>query len=193
MRRGGARDGAGRPGWRPQAERLFRADIFSFNQHYLLAEPDEGWILLCGHQTPYVFDGRTLRLDVPCAAGQLRQHIEIERTACHFGGTRPWFRCPTCNGRCGVLFLVGQRLRCRACGDIAYRSQSRDVVGASWCQQRKIERRLGEHNERPPRMHWETYQRLLDRIEHYQRWRNDELVAWALKSYPHLRERLGRT
>jgi len=34
-------------------------------------------------------------------------HIPVERTPCHFGGSRPWFRCPQCDTRVSVLYDAG--------------------------------------------------------------------------------------
>lgn len=48
--------------------------------------------------------------------------IEISRTACNYGGSRPWLRCPRCNRRAGVLYLRGGRFTCRKCSGVAYAS-----------------------------------------------------------------------
>jgi len=50
------------------------------------------------------------------------ERIPIETTPCHYGGERPWFLCPRCFERRGVLFSVGGRFRCRACHRLAYSS-----------------------------------------------------------------------
>ena len=42
------------------------------------------------------------------------------------GGKRPWFECPTCRRRVGVLYHAdGLPFRCRICCDLAYPSQYR--------------------------------------------------------------------
>jgi hypothetical protein len=53
--------------------------------------------------------------------------ITIERTACHFGGDRPWFLCPECESRQGKLYKPpegDERFLCRDCHGLIYRSQS---------------------------------------------------------------------
>lgn len=51
--------------------------------------------------------------------------VELERTECHFGGTRPWFRCPACRDRVGKLYKTGRydEFVCRECSDLLYESQ----------------------------------------------------------------------
>lgn len=60
--------------------------------------------------------------------------VEIDRTPCNFGGTRPWFRCPVCTDRVGKLYRVPQHDKyiCRDCGNLLYTSQtySRPLVEA---------------------------------------------------------------
>jgi len=46
---------------------------------------------------------------------ELGQIIEIERTACHFGGERFWFRCPYCDSRRRKPYLSHCGMECRGC------------------------------------------------------------------------------
>lgn len=56
--------------------------------------------------------------------------VPIDYTDCNFGGSRPWFRCPTDAGGCGrrvgklylPLYTNGDRFLCRECYDLGYRS-----------------------------------------------------------------------
>ena len=52
--------------------------------------------------------------------------IDIERTACTFGGRRAWFRCPRagCGRRVAVLFVASE-IMCRKCAGLKYESQYR--------------------------------------------------------------------
>jgi hypothetical protein len=34
------------------------------------------------------------------------EDVELDRTACNYGGERPWWLCPECGRRCAVLYLV---------------------------------------------------------------------------------------
>lgn len=51
--------------------------------------------------------------------------VSIDYTECHFGGERPWFRCPRCHDRVGKLYSTtrSDEFICRDCGDLIYRSQ----------------------------------------------------------------------
>jgi len=52
--------------------------------------------------------------------------VDLDQTACHFGGVRYWFVCPACSRRVGVLYLAPGHdyFRCRHCLGLAYESQN---------------------------------------------------------------------
>ena len=52
--------------------------------------------------------------------------VRIERTECNFGGTRPWWNCPSCGERVAKIYNVPGRDKwvCRDCGDLLYRPQT---------------------------------------------------------------------
>lgn len=92
--------------------------------------------------------------------------IALDSTEQHFGGERRWFVCPACDRRCAVLY-GDEHFRCRQCQRLAYRSQSEDPRFRSLSKARKVRRRLGESGnlvlpfpDKPPGMHWATYDRL---------------------------------
>jgi hypothetical protein len=72
------------------------------------------------------------------------QTIAPAYTACHYGNQRPWFVCPRCQRRAGLLFMRWGRFACRHCQRVAYSSQAEDVMDRTWRQQSKIEARLGK-------------------------------------------------
>jgi len=43
---------------------------------------------------------------------------------CFFGGLRAWFRCPRCDRRAGVLYILDNSMRCRVCFNLCYHSQN---------------------------------------------------------------------
>jgi hypothetical protein len=92
------------------------------------------------------------------------ESIPLDRTACHFGGARPWFRCPRCLGRVALLYMQGGRFACRTCQRVAYSSQSEDACVRSWRRQSCIEARLGKDWQRPKGMHRKTHERLMQAI-----------------------------
>lgn len=94
------------------------------------------------------------------------QFIDIAWTACHFGGHRPWFLCPS--DRCGrrIAILYGpQPLYCRQCWRIAYESQRENQVQRLLRRLRSIEAscdqqlsRYGTQTlQRPKGMHHRTF------------------------------------
>ena len=111
------------------------------------------------------------------------ERIAIERTPCHYGGSRPWFKCTRCGGRAQDLYLAHGRFACRACHGLRYRSQSEDDCGRSWRKQRKLEAHLGENWRRPKGMHHATRDRICEAIWACEMVREDALAAYV--------ERLG--
>ncbi len=114
----------------------------------------------------------------------VRERIGLERTPCRYGGSRPWFRCPGCKRRRAVLYSVGGRFRCRGCHDLAYESTREDVGERARRRADKLRRKLGNTGgpgwrgvpPKPPRMHWATYQRLVNEILEAER---EAMAAWT--------------
>ena len=124
------------------------------------------------------------------------QRVTIIRTPCHYGGSRPWFACPSCRRLCAILYLAG-RPKCRCCARLVYPSQSEDAAGRSWQRTRRILQRLGQAHDwphgipcRPEGMRRATFERL------WQEWLAEEdcrdaLVAGFLaRMAPHMRSEL---
>jgi hypothetical protein len=128
-------------------------------------------------------------------AKDVAEDVGVEWTPCPYGGRRPWWLCPGCGRRCGVLHGVGGRFRCRPCHGLAYRSQvekSMDrALRAGW----KLRDRLGARSRhdlaRPRGMHLSTYGRLLERIEaaDVSAWGGlaHHIAAWNAQRDRHLR------
>ena len=89
------------------------------------------------------------------------QTIRLTQTACNYGNSRPWFACPVCQRRAGVLYMRAGRFACRHCQRVSYSSQSCDLMDRMWRKQSKIEARLGKHWQRPKGMRFKTYDRLV--------------------------------
>lgn len=94
--------------------------------------------------------------------------VRIVRTACRFGGTRPWFLCPArgCGRRVAVLY-GGGIFACRQCHELAYRSSRESVSERAAQRAEKVRARLGWEpgilngsGEKPKRMRWATFERL---------------------------------
>ncbi len=171
MGTGGTRCGAGRPGWLGKVEHCLRLDVGRLQRSGALRSGSQGSWAWTNKETGerrgsvsyetvnalftlrYTIDGS------PCA-----QSISIEKSACNFGGLRPWFRCPVRGERVAVLFLRAGRFACRGCQRLAYSSQSDDIVGRAWRRQSKLENRLAPNFGKPKGMHTRTYKRLMSAI-----------------------------
>ena len=94
--------------------------------------------------------------------------VSLERTPCHLGGERVWWRCPEpgCGRRVAVLY-GGARIACRHCNDLAYRCQRESAEDRAARRANKIRRKLGWRvgilnlpGDKPKGMHWKTFARL---------------------------------
>jgi hypothetical protein len=93
--------------------------------------------------------------------------LTLERTECHLGGQRTWWRCPNCHKRVALLY-GGLELACRSCWGANYRSQRETLEDRSARRLDKVKKRLGwpmgalnNTGGRPKGMHWSTYMRLM--------------------------------
>jgi hypothetical protein len=89
-----------------------------------------------------------------------------------FGGLRWWFLCPHLNRRVRNLYLPlgGRHFWSRRAYELAYASQRETKFDRALRRARKLRLRLGgdpaddEYPDKPPRMRWATYNRLMDRL-----------------------------
>ncbi len=111
----------------------------------------------------------TLRYTITDESGTswpVSDRIRIDWTPCHLGGQRPWFSCPLCGRRVGVLFLRAGYFRCRCCQKLRYRCKSETPLDRSRRRIHKIECRLGGDTfNRPKGMHRTRFERLQRQLE----------------------------
>lgn len=69
----------------------------------------------------------------------VEQTVYFDRTPCHIGGERAWFRCPYCHRRCEVLAIAGKYPACRKCYRLPYQSQLETPLGRLQRRQDKLE------------------------------------------------------
>ena len=108
--------------------------------------------------------------------------IEIVRTGCHLGGSRPWFLCPYCGRRCLILYPT----KCRLCAKGRYAQELRSVEDRRLHRAFKWRKRLGQgpggiiapYPPKPKWMRWHTYLRLRRRSEAL------ELEIWKATPLP---------
>ena len=200
MGRGGYRWNAGRPGWRGKCEHRLALDIRVLARRGHLTR---GWLnsqswtrngepagninvraaedhaRLIYTWTPYGHEPRDF--DYP---------VRIVRTACRYGGNRPWFLCPRCGARRAVIYGSASDgyFGCRGCMQLAYASEAENALGRMWRKQRKLAARLGAeddtdtHPPRPKGMHQRTYRRLLEQIWQCEMWRDEQLYLFMQRN-----------
>lgn len=105
------------------------------------------------------------------------QTITIDWTACNFGGFRPWFLCPECDGRVRKLYQPEENLyyRCRRCCDLTYQScqWSGDAMGQAKLRVDRLRKKLRAGPLlgyefapiKPLWMHQKTHSRLLAELK----------------------------
>lgn len=182
MGTGGSRYGAGRPGWHVKAEDCLKIEVRDWLRIGGFEPDDYGTMFLRkGKAVRYRVDGDAdmLTLNHDLTGRQIEQRVPVTRTPCNYGGTRLWFACPWCSRRLAILFLGSDGFGCHQCSKVAYASQSEDKMDRAWRKQRKIERRLGDHHERPEGMHFRTYLRLKGQIAQCETQRLEVLAAFV--------------
>ena len=173
MSRGGMRCGAGRPGWHAKTAGKLQVDVRKLHRDgHLSARYALTWQWASGaaiklETSP---DLVTLVYRYKDSKGEWRdvnQRVAITTTACHYGGSRPWFVCPRCCERVAILYLWNVPL-CRTCAKLVYPSQAEDAIGRSWRRSRKIAKRLGQEADawmtprRSKGMRLATFERLCE-------------------------------
>lgn len=98
--------------------------------------------------------------------------VEVEHTLCTYGGTRPWWLCPRCLRRCGIIYGLTSDggFGCRKCLKLGYSSDVEDQFQRLDRKLRALHAKLGEVGknivgferwtfiaERPKRMRLSTY------------------------------------
>jgi len=78
---------------------------------------------------------------------------QLDYTACHFGGYRPWFRCPACGDRVAKLYLPPGRYRlaCRECYELGYHTSrtSGDELKQAELRYKRAFEKADKDNRRP--------------------------------------------
>ena len=172
--------GSGRTEWRAKAERALKLDIsqlkkrdclkpgYTFTWRWTWTSGDSSSINITTRESALELN---YRVKNPGEDWQdQNQHIALTYTECNYGGTRPWFICPQCSRRVGVLYSRCLFL-CRHCTNVAYTSKSENLPDRMLRKANKIRDRLGAdygvHNiiRRPKGMNWDNFWRLHDEVE----------------------------
>lgn len=121
--------------WRPRCEDFLRLDVRKLR--FGLDRP--AWQYVAG--TIAVSVGED---SVRVVHDRLDYFVAIERTQCNYGGSRPWFRCPSCGDRRAVLYgqVWGSAIACRRCLKLLYATECEDAFGRALLKVGKVERRI---------------------------------------------------
>jgi hypothetical protein len=110
----------------------------------------------------------------------------IVRTECHFGGSRPWLACPTCNRRTAILYGGDGRLCCRLCRRATYPIQMVPPVGRPLARAQRLRLQLGgtvdldtAFPQKPKGMHSFTYTKLAIRALVAESQSNQAIATWV--------------
>lgn len=108
------------------------------------------------------------------AAEQFDYAVALEWLPCHFGGSRPLFRCPRCDRRVAKLY-GGAVFACRHCHQLNYRSQQGSKRDTLTDLSHKLRDGLGCDEgmlsvparciPKPKGMHWATFERKIARLQ----------------------------
>jgi hypothetical protein len=119
--------------------------------------------------------------------------LRVAWTRLHYGGRRPWWFCPGCQGRFAILYRAGYGYLCRRCLKLTYETQLREPHSRLQLKAERLYRRPGgdyypsDDFKRPRYMHHRTFERLRHRAE------EAGLASWtgALQGMKKLIERAG--
>lgn len=126
-------------------------------------------------------------------AHRIDETIRLERFSQPFGGYRWYFLCPSTKRRCQCLYKPAGafRFRSRHAYRMQYNSQQRDPISrqidnkhamadrmlAAGPPEWQARHRRSDFPPKPPRMHWRTYERQLERWLALDEWIDDALKA----------------
>lgn len=196
MSRGGWRYGAGRPASHAKTSHYLRLDVRVLHRKALLTpgasfswqwSRDGGQVASIGVR---VMGSYSVHLDYQRSGNPEHVELDLQRTACHYGSTRPWFTCPRCGRRVAIVYLANTP-GCRQCLRLHYPSQSDDTIGRSWGRTVKILRKLGQDGlhdvpHRPNGMRQATFARLWSAWMRDDEFRENALAAFMAQHYKFL-------
>ena len=164
---GGARYGAGRPGYRLKAENTLKVDIRVWHKRGLLWDGGTNtWSWSRGGESAgsirFTVNADNIRLTYSVNGQDASQTIWTTATPCRYGGSRTWFECPTCGGRAAVLFMRAGRFACRQCQKVSYTSQSGSAYDRALVSYHCLAARV--EAGKPKWGRWATFNRLEDRF-----------------------------
>ena len=168
MGTGGARCGAGRPGYRLKAEQTLKVDMRIWRRlGYLVNGQSFAWQWSRGGEVTANIGvsvrADSIRLGYAVQGQDASQTIRTTTTPCRSGGAQTWFQCPCCSGRAVVLFMRAGRFACRQCQKVSYTSQSGSTHDRANTRYHQLHALI--EAGKPKWQRWATFERLEDRFE----------------------------
>ena len=93
--------------------------------------------------------------------------VPLTMTRCNYGGSRPWFICPCCSNRAGVLYLDTRGVGCRKCQGLFYWDENQGEAARRRHKIEKLKAQTGGGDilKKPKWMRWEKFSRLHQQLE----------------------------
>jgi hypothetical protein len=180
MGTGGARCGAGRPGYQLKAEHTLKVDIRVWHKRGLLwVGGTNSWSWSRGGESAgtirFTVNADSIRLAYSVNGQDASQTVRLSVTPCRYGGSRSWFECPVCRGRAAVLFMRAGRFACRQCQKVSYSSQSSSAHDRANIRYHQLHALI--EAGKPKWQRWATFERLEDRFERVNEQVNKSLLV----------------
>ena len=115
-------------GRRRTVEETLHLDVLRLLKKEVL-RPNTSWIISMGGKVSIhirnIQNWMILSYTMKESGEEMSFPVEIDRTLCNYGGSRPWFLCPDlrCGRRSRFLYLTGKYFVCRSCARLTYRSR----------------------------------------------------------------------
>ena len=104
----------------------------------------------------------------------VEQAVYLDHTVCTYGGTRPWWLCPSCGRRVAIVYGPANFYACRHCCQLAYSCQRENAHDRAARRADTIRRRLGwpagifnPSGGKPKGMRWVTFERMTTKHESF--------------------------
>ncbi|MQW92229.1 hypothetical protein GFH30_03255 [Acinetobacter wanghuae] len=79
----------------------------------------------------YISDHQVLKLGYRIDNEKFKYDVNVVKTSCNYGGSRYWFRCPSCHKHVAKLYFKVCIFLCRECHSLNYTSQQRSKHSVS--------------------------------------------------------------
>ena len=150
----------------PLIEELFKISLKELRECGFLGK-EFIRVLVDDHKVPnqvYVKGDRDgVSVSYDCKGARESQRIEYSLGAQRLGGHQHFFTCPVCAKKRRSLY-IHQKVACRVCHGAAYSSENLTLLERARRSRARMAAKLGCRPddllpEKPPFMHWSTYQR----------------------------------